>query len=185
MNEQAIRFRLGVFVFAALLILALLITLFGGLPNVFKQTAAYQIIFSSANGLAIGSPVRKSGVKIGEVRSVQLDDLSGKVNVGIEIDKDITLRQSDRPTLQTALLGGDAYIAFMPPENEKKLDPTPVPRGAVLQGDLPPDPARILQKTSELLPPAEEALVEIKRVFEKLDQGRSIRSPRRSGRRRR
>src|SRR4051794_6369448 len=129
MNEQAIRFRLGVFVFAALLILALLVTLFGGLPNIFKQTAAYSIIFQSANGLAVGSPVRKSGVKIGEVRSVDLDDLTGKVNVAIEVDKDITLRQSDRPTLQTALLGGDAYIAFMPPEDDNKVDPTPVPRG--------------------------------------------------------
>src|SRR4051812_11446709 len=164
MNEQAIRFRLGIFVLAALLVLAVLITLFGGMPNLFKHTTPYVIVFSSANGLSVGSPVRKSGVKIGEVRSVALDDLTGKVNVGIEVEEGVTLRKSDQPTLVTSLLGGDAYIAFMPPEDERKVDVAPVERGAVLPGKLPPAPAMLLQKTGELMPPAQEALVEIKRV---------------------
>src|SRR3954464_10386416 len=116
MNDQAIRFRLGIFVLAALLIMGILVTLFGGMPTIFKHTNPYIIVFPNASGIAVGSPVRKSGVKIGEVSNVKLDDLNGKVNVGIEVDKDFTLRKSDQATLMSALLGGDAFIAFFPPE---------------------------------------------------------------------
>src|SRR5262245_56610707 len=112
MNEQTIRFRLGIFVFAALLVLSVLITLFGGLPPLFRHTNPFTVVSPTASGLQPGSPVRKSGVRIGDVRTVELDDETGKVYVGIEVDQHITLRKSDRPMLVTALLGGDAFIAF-------------------------------------------------------------------------
>jgi phospholipid/cholesterol/gamma-HCH transport system substrate-binding protein len=170
MNEQKIRFRLGVFVLAALLLLAVLITLFGGTPHLFKVTKSFTIIFPNASGLANGSPVRKSGVKIGEVSSVQLDDLTGKVNVGIEIENKYNLHKSDRPTLMQNLLGGDSFIAFLPPEDEKKVDITPVEPGSILIGFMPTDPGTVLQRTSDLIPGAQETLVEIKKVFTKFDK---------------
>ena len=170
MNEQAIRFRLGIFVLAALITLAVLITLFGGFPSFFKKSKAYTVVFTNANGIAPGSPVRKSGVRIGEVRSVTLDDANGKVNVGIEIDQEFTLRKSDKATLIQVLLGGDASIAFLPPEDEKQHDLTPTEPGASLVGFLPPDPGTLLQKTGDLMPPAQEALVEIKKAFQRIDK---------------
>jgi phospholipid/cholesterol/gamma-HCH transport system substrate-binding protein len=170
MTEQSIRFRLGIFVLAAILILGIMITLFGGLPTLFRVNNPFTVVFPNANGIAVGTPVKKSGVKIGEVRDVKLDDLKGKVNVEIDVDKQYTLRKSDRATLVTALLGGDSFIAFVPPEDEKKIDETPVPPGTTLIGFLPPDPGMLLQKTGELMPPAQEALVNINRVFQRIDK---------------
>jgi phospholipid/cholesterol/gamma-HCH transport system substrate-binding protein len=170
MTEQSIRFRLGIFVLAALLILGVMITLFGGLPTIFRVTNPFVIVFPNANGIAVGTPVKKSGVKIGEVRDVKLDDVKGKVNVDIDVDKQYTLRKSDRATLVTALLGGDSFIAFVPPEDEKNTDETPVPPGSTLIGFLPPDPGVLLQKTGELMPPAQEALVNINKVFQRIDK---------------
>ncbi len=170
MTEQSIRFRLGIFVLAALLILGVMITLFGGLPTVFKDVQPFTIIFPNANGIAVGTPVKKSGVKIGEVREVKLDDLKGKVLIGIEIDKQYTLRKSDRATLVSSLLGGDSFIAFVPPDDDTKVDETPVPAGSVLVGLLPPDPGQLLQKTGELMPPAQEALININKVFQRIDR---------------
>lgn len=170
MNDQVIRFRLGVFVLSTLILLLVLIVLFGGQPGLFKQVKSYSIVLPNASGLAPGSPVKKSGVKIGEVTKVELDDETGKVNIGIETDKKFSLQKSDVPTLMQNLLGGDSFIAFLPPDDLKKLDPTVVPPGSVLVGVMPTDPGTVLQKTSDLIPGAQETLVEMKRVFQKIDR---------------
>src|SRR5437588_506211 len=112
MNEQAIRFRFGIFVLASLILMAVLIILFGGFPSYFKRTNTYTIIFDNAQGVAPGTPVRRSGVRIGEVRTVELDNVTGKVRVGISVDEKYTLRKGDKPTLAQGLLGGDAAISF-------------------------------------------------------------------------
>src|SRR6266699_7066729 len=106
MNDQAIRFRFGIFVLASLILLAVLTILFGGFPSYFKRTDSYTIIFANAQGVAPGTPVRRSGVRIGEVRSVALDNETGKVQVEIRVDDNFSLRKGDRPTLLQGLLGG-------------------------------------------------------------------------------
>ncbi len=170
MNEQAIRFRIGIFVLATLILLAVLITLFGGFPNYFKRTDQYTIVFTNAPGVAAGTPVRRSGVRIGEVRAITLDNATGKVQVVIQVEENFSLRKGDRPTLMPGFLGGDTSIAFLPPEDPKQIDPTTVEPGSTLEGVSPVDAHVLVQKTGELMPPAQEALVEMKKVFQKLDK---------------
>ena len=121
MNDQAIRFRLGVFVLTALILLGVLITLFGGFPNYFRPTDTYYIDFTTAQGVAAGTPVTRSGVRIGQVKKVELDDETGKVMVTISVDHGYTLRKADKATLSQGLLGSDASIAFIPPPEEQKV----------------------------------------------------------------
>ncbi|HZZ80293.1 MAG TPA: MlaD family protein, partial [Gemmataceae bacterium] len=164
MNEQSIRFRFGIFVLAALILLAVLTILFGGFPNYFKHTTDYTIVFANAPGIAPGTPVRRSGVRIGEVRSVTLDNETGEVKVEISVEERYMLRKADNPTLVQGLIGGDSAISFVPPENLKGADLTPVAPGAVLQGVAPADAGRIVQKTADLLKPAEEVLLEFRKL---------------------
>src|SRR5471030_2538472 len=140
MNDQALRFRFGIFVLASLILLAVLTILFGGFPSYFKRTDDYTILFASAQGVAPGTPVRRSGVRIGEVRSVKLDNETGKVTVVIRVDDNYTLPKGDHPTIQQNLLGGEATIAFLPPADKKDVNMAPVTPGAVLEGVVPPDP---------------------------------------------
>ena len=166
MNEQAIRFRFGIFVLASLILLAVLVILFGGFPNYFRRTQGFTIEFKNAQGVTPGTPVRQSGVRIGEVQSVELNNATGKVNVVIRIDEKYFLRKGDLPTLLQGLLGGDSAIAFLPPDDPNQMDQTPVPPGAVLQGVNPPDAATLMQKTAELIQPAKEAVIEIRNAFQ-------------------
>jgi phospholipid/cholesterol/gamma-HCH transport system substrate-binding protein len=168
MNDQAIRFRFGIFVLASLILLAVLTILFGGFPSYFKRIESFTIIFANAQGVAPGTPVRRSGVRIGEVRSVALDNDTGKVNVVIGIDDKYFLRKGDRPTLVQGLLGGDASISFIPPDDPKLDDPTPVEPGAVLQGVTPADAGTLMQRTADLVQPAQEAVLEIRKVFQSI-----------------
>jgi phospholipid/cholesterol/gamma-HCH transport system substrate-binding protein len=171
MNDQALRFRLGIFMLLALILLAVLTLMFGGLPNYFKKTTGYTIEFTNAPSIQPGTPVKRSGIRIGEVRSIQLDNATGKVNVGIQIDPGYTLRKSDKATIQQGLLGGDTTISFLPPDDPKKLeDKTMVEPGATIPGYLQVDAATLLQRTTDLMPQAQEALIEIRKAFARLDK---------------
>lgn len=170
MNDQAIRFRLGIFVLASLILLAVLITLFGGFPTYFKRADTYTVVFNNATGIAPGSPVRRSGVRIGEVRAVRLDDETGQVEVQIQIEEGHTVRKGDRPTIIQSLLGGDAAIALLTPEDLAPPAKEPAPPGAVLQGAAQPDAKALVQKTGELMPVAQDTMVEAKKLFERLDK---------------
>ena len=63
MDPRQQRFRLGLFMLTAVLLLAVLIVLFGGSPRLFTAQNHYTIEFANAPGVAPGTPVRRSGVK--------------------------------------------------------------------------------------------------------------------------
>src|SRR5207302_4254610 len=112
MNSKDIRFRVGLFVLGSLVLLAALITAFSGFPAIFTQHNRYTIVFPEAPGVAAGTPVRRSGVRIGEVASVKLDDETGQVRVEITIERRYTLRRNDQATLVHGLLGGDTPLTL-------------------------------------------------------------------------
>ena len=170
MNDQAIRFRIGVFILLALILLAVLILMFSGMPNYFKRTDSYTIVFANAAGIAPGTPLKRSGIRIGEVSNIELVNATGKVEVRIQVEQRYTLRKSDRPTLVQGLLGGDTSIAILPPDDPKLLDATVVAPGSVLDGYVQVDAATLLQRTTDLMPQAQEALIEIRKAFARLDK---------------
>lgn len=172
MNETSNRLRvaIGFFVLASLIALAVLITLFGGFPSYLRPAETYTIIFDNAQGVAPGTPVLRSGVRIGEVRSVQLDNETGKVRVVIAIDEGYTLRKGDRATLTRNLLGGDTSIAFVPPDDPRKVDATSVEPGAELPGSRAPDASRLLEKTANLVVPAQETLDEMRKFVAQMNR---------------
>src|SRR5690349_10601143 len=79
MSEQTMRFRMGIFVLATMVLLAVLITLFGSAPTLFTRFNRYTVVFSDAPGVAQGTPVRRSGVRIGQVEKFYLDSETGRV----------------------------------------------------------------------------------------------------------
>jgi ABC-type transporter Mla subunit MlaD len=150
MNEQALRFRIGVFVLAALILLAVLIILFGRVPTFFKgRTNRYYIEFDYAPGLAVNTPVRRSGVRIGQVEQVQLDDATGKVRVTIALDPPHVLYRDDQPTLVHGALSGDTTIDIVPgtekepakPNNEHANQPPAIQQVAWQLAQQAPAPA--------------------------------------------
>jgi phospholipid/cholesterol/gamma-HCH transport system substrate-binding protein len=185
MNHKEIRFRVGLFVLGSLILLAALITAFSGFPSIFTQHNRYTIVFPEAPGVAAGTPVRRSGVRIGEVSSVKLDDETGQVRVEISVERQHTLRRGDQAVLVHGLLGGDTTIDFVPvrangqpqpappaADGEKakavpppqEPDQTPIPPGSELQGSARTDLNRLLNQFADILPPAQDALNELRRM---------------------
>ena len=171
MNDQAVRFRLGIFVLSALLLLAVLIMLFGGWARFFQRYHHFTLTFTNAAGVAPGTPVRRSGVRIGEVESVDLDNQTGLVRVGIKVATDYVVRKSDQAVIVHGLLGGDTSIDFVPrPANGQALDTSPVPPGSTLQGGTRPDAGSLAQQGAELVPAARDTLEEMRKSFDKFNK---------------
>jgi phospholipid/cholesterol/gamma-HCH transport system substrate-binding protein len=191
MNDQAVRFRLGIFVLSALILLAVLIMLFGGWGRVFQHYNEYTIVFDNAAGVAAGTPVRRSGVKIGEVQSVELDSKTGEVRVRIKVASDYVVRKNDVATITRNLLG-DTSIDFVPNNDQVNLmpgeggeqpvlfqqgqaapqppDTSPVPPGSTLRGRSSAQGGNLAQQGAELVPAAREMINQLTKMLPLVDE---------------
>jgi phospholipid/cholesterol/gamma-HCH transport system substrate-binding protein len=149
MDARKQRLRLGLFVVAAIVLLGGMILLFGGAPQrLFASRTPYTIIFTDAPGIAVGTPVRRSGVRIGEVSAVELDDQTGEVRVQIQVLKKYSIRKNEEAVISQDLLSRDTTIDFVPtvsPSAPPALKP-PEPEPTL----KPPEP--LPQKEGEVKP---------------------------------
>lgn len=121
MDEQGYRFGVGVLVVASLVIAVMLILFFGAAPNFFVERYNVTIRFDAAPGVATDTPVRKSGVQIGRVKSLQLLDDDG-VDLTLELDSQYKIYARELPRIGTgSLITGDAVVEFVPPTQESLL----------------------------------------------------------------
>jgi phospholipid/cholesterol/gamma-HCH transport system substrate-binding protein len=81
--------KVGLLVFAALLVLAGGLFLIGSEEQLFVRTNRYSIHFNDVDGLAAGGVVELSGVAVGKVEKIVLPDNPGRsdVVVWVEIDR--------------------------------------------------------------------------------------------------
>jgi phospholipid/cholesterol/gamma-HCH transport system substrate-binding protein len=170
MNDQKLRFRIGLFVLGALILLGGLMVLFGRSPTWFKRQNRYTVLFADAGGLAPGTPVRRSGFRIGEVEDLALDEETGAVRVTLALDKEHVLRSQDQPTLVRGILGGDTSIDLVPRRGcPPPVDASPVAPGSVLQGVNQADVATVLNQTSALAPDTHQTLQDFRQSLQRID----------------
>lgn len=195
MTDRAKYITTGFFVAVAFTSVVTLVMLFGSVPAFFQSHDRYTVILSSAQGVAPGTAVRRSGVPIGRVETVELDNESGRVRVGILIDKKYTIWENEEAQVKRDLLGNTA-IDFMPrppvvieppdgkevpptggsemseqgPEPKKPAPPKPVPPGSVIQGKVPADPQSVLNEVSRIMPAAEQTLIDLGKAAQGFNQ---------------
>ncbi len=173
MSDTGMRLKIGGFVGATLVVLAGLVIFFGRAPELFTSKTRYSILFPEAPGIAPGTPIRKSGVRIGEVTSVDLDEETSQVKVQILVDRKFHPRQTEAAIITRGLLNGDTAIDFIPKIGEGGK---PLPRGeewppgSEIQGVAPITPRTLLTPASEVLMNAQSSLDRIVRAFEKLEK---------------
>jgi phospholipid/cholesterol/gamma-HCH transport system substrate-binding protein len=172
MNDRGLRWGIGLLVLVALVLLGSLIVMFGSLPIMFKRANTYTVRFVEAPGVAAGTPVRRSGVRIGEVREVVLDDERGIVRVQVAIDPRFTIRRNEQATLTVGLLGSDAVIDFVPSPSEEgqPVDREPLEPGSEIVGVRPANVNTLLNRASEVAPTAQDTLNEIRRSLQRLER---------------
>jgi phospholipid/cholesterol/gamma-HCH transport system substrate-binding protein len=170
MNERTMRFRIGAFVLASLLLLGALITLFGSVPTLFKRQHAYTVTFQDAPNISPGTPIRRSGVRIGQVSSLELDDETGEVRVHLLIDLHHTLRRNDQPTLVVGLIGHDASIDLVPRQAGDQADLTAVAPGTTVAGVRQASVSTLLNRASEVVPTTQDTFNQIRLSLQRFER---------------
>jgi phospholipid/cholesterol/gamma-HCH transport system substrate-binding protein len=153
-NERVLQFRIGLFVVGAGLVLFLLIVWFGEIPSLLRDHRYLVVHYEQAPGVSEGIPVRKNGIRVGEVTSIQFDERPGQpdgVLVTLSLDSRFRLRSGSVPRLSKGLIG-DVWIDLMPGSGQDPLATSQTPEAAmrhIVEGTMTPDPANALAAATE------------------------------------
>lgn len=142
MDERIIQFRVGVMVFATILITLILVFMFGDFNQIFHGTNEVRVWLREAPGVSVDTPVRKSGILIGRVTQVEFvgeapeweevrlalgiseDEFSRGVVITLAIQEKKPIYRDEVCRVSTSLLG-DATVHIT-----RGNVPTPGPYGS-------------------------------------------------------
>ncbi|MFQ3666315.1 MAG: outer membrane lipid asymmetry maintenance protein MlaD [Sphingomonadaceae bacterium] len=79
--------------------------------------------FPNATGIAVGSDVRVSGLKVGRVESQRLDPETYEAVVTLAVDRRVKLPADSAAAITSESLLGGSFIALMPGGDEDVLGP--------------------------------------------------------------
>ncbi|ADV62335.1 Mammalian cell entry related domain protein [Isosphaera pallida ATCC 43644] len=174
MSERMMQFWVGLFALAAVVLFCVLLSWFGDLPNHFKEKRYVIATYRNAGGVGVGTPVYRSGIRVGEVLAIEFDSDQTADNPGDGVLVTIVLddprylpRNNHRPQIGRGLLG-DASIEFLNDDliEDQSLMPTSsspfdAPR---IAGRLRPDPAQAIEVATETISKAQETLETIRKA---------------------
>lgn len=153
-HERVLQFRIGLFVIGAGIVLFVLMVWFGEAPSLLREHRYLVVHYSEAPGVAEGIPIRKNGIRVGEVTSIQFDERPGHpdgVLVTLSLDSRFRLRVGSVPRLTKGLIG-DVWIDLLPGDGNEPLATSRTPELAmrqIIEGTLTPDPANALAAATD------------------------------------
>ncbi|HJD57891.1 MAG TPA: outer membrane lipid asymmetry maintenance protein MlaD [Rickettsia endosymbiont of Ceroptres masudai] len=106
------------------LIIALLFLIFAyKTGSSITSSKGYQVTanFQSAEGIAVGSDVMISGIKIGSVKKITLDPNSFYASVYLNINDDVKIPTDSKAQVVTSGLLGGKYISIVPGNDDENL----------------------------------------------------------------
>ena len=160
--------RLGAFVIATLIILAIGIFIIGSKQYLFTSTYQLKAQFDNVAGLDAGADVRVGGVHSGTVRSIVLPHKTGdKVTIVMDLDRSTheIIKQDSVASIETEGLLGNQYLAI----SFGSAGTADVQDGGLLASQPPLEMSALLQKTSVILDTSQQAIQNATRATEHLE----------------
>jgi phospholipid/cholesterol/gamma-HCH transport system substrate-binding protein len=113
-------FAVGLFVLAGILAVAYLSFQVGGLSYNGPTGFGLVAIFDDVGGLSSRSPVVISGVKVGQVTQIELDE-NLRARVFLDLDPQLELPVDTSAAVRTSGLLGDQFVALEPGAEDELL----------------------------------------------------------------
>jgi phospholipid/cholesterol/gamma-HCH transport system substrate-binding protein len=139
-SERQLQFRIGLLVLVAMATGGWLVYEFGDFKQLAQKRYPLSIHFESAAGLYPTAPVTFSGLTVGSVRLVQLDERRGGVMVSINVREDVRIPTDSRAVIVRSILGETAIDITAGRETDA-MKP-----GARFEGLLAADPLEMVQR---------------------------------------
>lgn len=172
-RERWIRFRVGVFVVAALVAFIAVIYVLGARARLFEARYRIHADFTEVGGLREGATVRLAGVQIGRVTGVNLaPQPGGKVRVDLTIGAQFAdrIRKDSVARLETQGLLGDRLV-----EITAGTAATPTVRaGEVLDSRDPTDIARLVGEGTQTMKSVTALAESLRTTTESINQSKMV-----------
>lgn len=139
-TERQLQFRIGMMVMIALGIGGWLVYEFGDFKQLTQKRYQFAIHFESSSGLYQTAPVTFSGLTVGTVGQIQLDEKRGGVVVVVSVREGIAIPTDSRAVIVRSILGETA-IDITPGRNRDTVRP-----GNRIEGQLAVDPLEMVQR---------------------------------------
>jgi phospholipid/cholesterol/gamma-HCH transport system substrate-binding protein len=118
MDKKRLEWRVGVFVFIGLVILAGLLLQFSKGASFFKPTYDLYLKANNVGGLKPGATVLMAGVQIGTVSDIQLNPAGTNVTITLKIYAKFVVHKDALIRIDQSGFLGDFYVAVVPTHNE-------------------------------------------------------------------
>jgi phospholipid/cholesterol/gamma-HCH transport system substrate-binding protein len=155
------------FVIVSGLVLTMMVVWFGETPSLLRDQVYLKVRYAEAPGVLEGVPVRKSGIRIGEVMAIAFDEREGQpegVLVTLALERRYHLRQGAVPKLTRSLIG-DVAIDMEPGASNEPLELGKTPRDApIIEGQVAPDPSKALAAATKAFEKAGDTLESINKA---------------------
>ncbi|MBU1912502.1 MAG: MCE family protein [Candidatus Omnitrophica bacterium] len=142
--------KVGIFIFIGIVILSVIIFSIGNFYSV-KQGYNINVVFSFANGIGVGAPVRYSGVQVGEVQDIKVyfDEKENKplVKLNIWVSQNTWINENAKASINTLGLLGEKYLEIFPGTRDTRL----LQKGDTLKGHDPVSTEELTRSTKELI----------------------------------
>ncbi len=142
--------KVGIFIFIGIVILSVIIFSIGNFYSV-KQGYNIDVVFSFANGIGVGAPVRYSGVQVGEVQDIKVyfDEKENRplVRLHIWVSQNTWINENAKASINTLGLLGEKYLEIFPGTRDTRL----LQKGDTLRGNDPVSTEELARSTKELI----------------------------------
>ena len=121
MRRFDIEFAVGLFVLAGILCLGYLSVKLGKMEVIGGGGYEIQALFSNSGGLKTGASVVISGVEVGRVKDISLEDYQAKVVM--VLPEDVKIQEDAIASIKTKGLIGEKYVEITPGASDIVLKP--------------------------------------------------------------
>ena len=148
-DSKTIELKVGIFVIAGSILLAVSILLLGGMSSLFERYNKYPVHFEQVDGLIPGARVVLNGIHVGTVDSVEFDSEKQNIRADLLISNEYKKWIRAESTAQIATQGvlGDKFVSI------NMGDPTAaeLPVGAEIRNTPAQDITQFLSSGEELM----------------------------------
>lgn len=117
MDKKRLEWRVGLFVFIALALLAALLLQFSKGTSIFRPTYDLYLVAQNVGGLKTRASILMSGVQIGTVSDIELNPSGTNVTITLKIYKKFQIYKDAEFRIEQSGFLGDQYVAIVPTLN--------------------------------------------------------------------
>ncbi len=125
MKGVSIEFKVGLFVFIAILILSVIVFQIGGINIFNRNTQKLNVIFDFVNGVSRDAPVHVAGVAVGDVKNVEIfyhhEKKKTQVQLHLMLKNSVKIPKDSVAYINTLGILGEKYVEIVPGDDRENF----------------------------------------------------------------